>query len=60
MWSRPIRMARVKSSRRDAQGASARSSQTVEACVIVTSLSTPMPARTIPQIAMPCRSIAGA
>lgn len=44
-----MRIARAKSSPRLAPGATARSSHTADACVIVTSLSTPMPASTRPQ-----------
>ena len=56
MWSRPIRIALVKICRRPACGAAARSSHTDDACVIVTSLSTPRPASTMLQASSPWKS----
>ncbi len=60
MWSRPIRIPPANSSRREATGESARSSQTAEAWVIVTSLSTPSPASTMPHSSTPRRVAPGA
>ena len=60
MWSRPIRMPAAKTFARDQPGAAARSSHTAEACVIVTSLSTPNPPTMMPTMSRSWKLIAGA
>ncbi len=54
-----VRMAWVKIDEREAVGAAVLSSQTADACVIVTSFSTPTPASTMPHNRMPRTLIPG-
>ena len=55
MWSRPILMPPVNSRARDSPGLAACSSHTAEAWVMVTSLRTPRPAMTMPQVSREVR-----
>ena len=56
MWSRPIRMPEANNWPRLRCGPAARTSHTDDACVIVTSFSTPSPAITRPQVRMSGKS----